>query len=242
MPPSIARGCAALVLVLVLSPAPARSWGWEAVRGDGSVAVRKRDLPAFHAVRVEGSLDVTVKVGPPRSVTVEIDENLQALLSTRVRDDTLVISTEGSIRPSGRAGVEVTVPELRRLQLVGSGDVAVEGGAGALDLEVRGSGDLRWQGEVSTLQAAVGGSGNAHLQGHAALLRAEVKGSGDIDASRLEAVDVEARVKGSGDIELKVAGGKLSAEVDGSGDIRWRGTAASERVAVHGSGGVSRRD
>ena len=242
MRPTLAGGSAVLAVVLAVLPTPARSWGWEGVQGDGTVAVRKRDLPPFRAVRMKGPFDVFVKVGPARSVSVEIDENLQALLVTRVEDDTLVVFAERALRPSGRAAVEVTVPELRRVELAGSGDVTVEGGTGAIELAVRGSGDLRWRGEASTLEASVDGSGDVRLEGRAARLRAAVEGSGDIEAGRLEAVDVEASVKGSGDIDLNVAGGKLAATVDGSGDIRWRGKATAESVRVHGSGDVSRRD
>ncbi|HEY6006270.1 MAG TPA: head GIN domain-containing protein [Anaeromyxobacter sp.] len=171
----------------------------------------------------------------------KIDGNLQELLQTTVAKGVLVIETRGRIRPDGTAAVEVTMPELRRFALDGSGDVAIEGGKGPLALAIRGSGDLRWRGEATTLDAGVEGSGDLRLEGRAETLRVRVEGSGNVDAGKLQAVNADARVEGSGDVELSLAGGTLSAAVEGSGDIRWRGEARAETIGVRGSGEISRR-
>jgi hypothetical protein len=227
-------------LVLAAAPAAARGGGAAAV-GDGNVTAQKRDVPAFDAVRLETFLDVVVKVGPPRSVTVRLDGNLQDLLTTTVKDGVLVIDAKKAFRPAHGGVVEIEMPELRRFHAEGSGDVAIEGGRGPLELALDGSGNLRWQGEASTLLATIEGSGDLRLEGRAETLRVTVEGSGDVDATRLSAVNAEARVEGSGDIDLSLAGGSLSAAVEGSGDIHWRGETKAESVAVHGSGEVSRR-
>ncbi len=229
------------VVVLLAAPAAARGRGGDAVSGDGKVTTQKRDLPAFDAVRLETSIDVVLKVGAPRAVTVRIDGNLQDLLTTRVQDGVLVIDARSSFRPAHGAAVEIATPELRRFHLEGSGDVAIEGGKGPLELALGGSGDLQWRGEASTLQARIEGSGDVRLEGRAETLRVHVEGSGDVDATRLAAVNAEARVEGSGNIELNLAGGALRAAVDGAGDIHWRGETKTESVAVSGSGEVSRR-
>jgi Putative auto-transporter adhesin, head GIN domain len=239
MRPSRALFAVSAALALGGSTASARDR--DVVRGDGKVTSQKRDLPAFDAVRLDASADVAVKVGQPQSVTVKIDGNLQDLLDTSVVKGVLVIDTRKSIRPDREATVEITMPELRRFAIEGSGDVAIEGGKGALDLAIGGSGDLRWRGESSTLDARVEGSGDMRLEGRAETLRVRVEGSGDVDASRLQAVNADAKVEGSGDVELSLSGGRLNAAVEGSGDIHWRGDTRTESIAVHGSGDISRR-
>lgn len=231
----------AVSAALALGGSAASARDREAVRGDGNVIAQKRDLPAFDAVRLETSVDLAVKVGRPQSVTVKIERNLQDLLETTVAKGVLVIDTRKNIRPDREATVEITVPELRRFALEGSGDVAIEGGKGALDLAIGGSGALRWRGEASTLEALVEGPGGLCLEGRAETLRVRVQGSGDVAAGRLQAVNVDARVEGSGDVELFLAGGRLTAAVEGSGDIHWAGQAKTESIAVHGSGEISRR-
>jgi Putative auto-transporter adhesin, head GIN domain len=235
------RWVLAALLALAAVPTPAREWGSDTVRGDGKVTEQKRDVPSFDSLRVETSADVEVKVGPPASVTVKIDGNLQELLTTKVEKGVLVIDATKRMRMERSASVSVTVPQLRRVELSASGDVVVDGGTGPVALAIGGSGDLSWRGEASRLEASVEGSGTLRLEGRADRLEASVEGSGDIDARKLQAVNADARVEGSGDIDLNLAGGTLDAEVDGSGDIRWRGEAKTERIAVHGSGEISRR-
>jgi len=228
--------------VLLLAAAPAMASPWAGTAGNGQPTTETRAVPSFDRIRLEGSTDVTVSVGEGPSVTVTIDSNLQPLLETVVKGNTLVIRAEGRIRPKKDPKVAVTVPELRGVEISGSGDVTIEGGKGELALSIEGSGDLRWRGEATELRAEIEGSGDIRLEGRADRLRAQVEGSGDVDASRLVATDAEAKVRGSGDVELNLAGGKLDATVEGSGDIRWRGTANVERARVAGSGEISRRD
>ena len=71
-------------------------WGGDAVTGDGHKVSQPREVKPFSAVRLEGSLDVRVTVGPARAVSVLIDENLQPLVETRVEGDTLVIELGSS--------------------------------------------------------------------------------------------------------------------------------------------------
>lgn len=235
------RALVAGLLVLAAAPAAARGRGGSAVEGDGKVAAQKRDVPAFDAVRLETSIDVVVKVGAPRSVSVRIDGNLQDVVTTAVQKGVLVIDGKGSFRPTHGAVVEIATPELRRFLIEGSGDVDIEGGKGPIELVLDGSGDLRWRGEASTLETRIEGSGDVRLEGRAESLTVRVEGSGDVDATRLAAVNAQAHVAGSGNIELNLAGGALRANVDGSGDIHWRGETKTESVAVSGSGEVSRR-
>lgn len=235
------RALLAVSAALALGGSAASARDPEVVRGDGKVVSQKRDVPPFDAVRLEGPLDVAVEVGPPRAVTVKVDGNLQDLVETTVEKGVLVLRTRKPFEADRGAAIDVRVPALRRFDLAGSGDGAIEGGRGALALVVDGSGDLRWRGEASTLQASVQGSGDLRLEGRAETLQIRLEGSGDVDASKLQAVNAEVRVEGSGDVKLSLAGGALSAVVEGSGDVLWRGEARAERIVVHGSGMISRR-
>jgi hypothetical protein len=210
--------------------------------GDGQVRTEPRQVGTFTAVRLETAADVAVRVGPQPSVAVTIDGNLQPHLVTEVKGGVLVIRADANLKSRSDAKVEVALPELRRFDLAGAGDVAIEGGSGPLELGLDGSGDLRWRGDATSLRVSIEGSGDVSLEGKADRLTARIEGSGDIRAGKLAAKDAEASVEGSGDIDLLLAGGRLVAKVEGSGDIRWRGQASVEQAAVHGSGEISRRE
>jgi len=233
------RSAAALAALLAL-PAAAHEEG--GIEGDGKPTTERRDVGAFEEIELDTSADVSVRVGGERAVSVTIDGNLQPHLRTEVRRGALVIRSDRSLHPRTDVRVDVTVPALRRFELSGSGDVAIDGGAGALQLAIEGSGDLRWKGEATELRTSIEGSGGFRLEGRADRLEVEVEGSGDVNAAELRAKDVAASVEGSGEVDVRVDGGSLSASVAGSGDIRWRGEAKVERVSVTGSGEIARKD
>jgi hypothetical protein len=239
------RRLASLVVAAALATpiaASAHGWTWgTGTSGDGKKVTQQRAVGEFRAVRLEGSLDVRVKVGAPTAVAVTIDENLQPLVETRLDGDTLVIGTTGSMHCSGVSRVELSTPSLRAFAIEGSGDVAIEGGQGDLKLSVSGSGDLSWRGAAGKLEVEIAGSGDVKLAGSAEEARLEVAGSGDIRARALTAHSAEIGVAGSGDVELTLDGGTLRAEVAGSGDIHWYGKAQVEKASVSGSGEIARR-
>jgi hypothetical protein len=220
--------------------APAGASAWGGTRGNGNKVTQVRQVDAFTAIRVEGSIDAAVKVGGAQSVAVTIDENLLPLVTTEVSGGTLVIRARDASW-EGKGVVELTVPALRGLTIKGSSDVTVEGGQGDLALAIEGSGDLRWSGAAGSLEASISGSGDLRLTGTAAQARLSVAGSGDIKAGGLTATGADVEVDGSGDVEVTLAGGTFRARVSGSGDVVWHGQATIEQSVVRGSGQIVRR-
>ncbi len=236
------RAAAALAVLVALAARPAAARGWSGVEGDGTLSTERREVAAFDRIELDASIDVRVRVGGERAVSVTTDRNLQPHLRTEVRNGTLVIRADEDVHPHAGSRVDVTVPALRRFALAGSGAVEIDGGAGPVQLAIEGSGDVRWKGDASELRASIDGSGDVRLEGRADRLVVEVDGSGDVDAAALRAKDVSASVSGSGDVEVTVDGGTLAAKVSGSGGVHWRGQAKVESVVVSGSGEVARKD
>jgi hypothetical protein len=225
----------ALTLAAVLgaaSPAFAHdTWG------NGKKVTQPREVGEFEALRLEGSLDVVFTVGPERSVSVTLDENLQPLVELKVEKGVLVVSLQDSSY-HGKGYVTVSNPVLRAVSLHGSGDVAISGAKGEQRLEIRGSGDIDWSGEATGIDIDIHGSGDVTLSGKADLLKVSIAGSGDLAGKRLTTKSAEISIRGSGDAVLRLDGGSLNATVAGSGDIEWYGVAVVERTSVHGSGSI----
>jgi hypothetical protein len=236
---TVAASVAVALLALAATPTPARA-SWFGTRGNGQKTTQPRTVGAFDAIRLEGSIDAAVKVGPSASVAVTIDENLQPLVQTRLDGTTLVVKVEDASW-SGEGKVTITLPALRAFAIDGSGDAVIEGGSGDLKLAISGSGDLRWSGQATRLDASIAGSGDMKLGGEAESVHFSIAGSGDIAAGPLKARNAEVGVSGSGNVELTMTGGTLSASVAGSGDVTWHGEARVERAAVAGSGSITRK-
>ena len=174
-----------------------------AVSGSGKRASDERSLAPFHSIMVSGSMDVQyrqVADGEAAKCTVTADDNLLALVETRVDDGELIV--DGNDSYSTRIGIDLHCqsPSLRSVTLRGSGDIALS------DLDTDG------------LELWLQGGGDLLARGRAASLDASLQGAGDIEAQDLRAGDCNLRLQGSGDISAHCTG-KLRASLQGYGDI-----------------------
>ena len=210
------------------------------VTGKGDVVKRTLDLPAVHAITLQGSLDVELTQGTDQSVEVEGQANLVGLVETVVKDGHWTIRTSECYNTDKPFLVRLRVRSMDRLSVQGSGDVKSTGTfvANAFDLDVQGSGDIKMNVQGGAVKATVQGSGAVKLSGTCDALQSSVQGSGDVKASELTATKVTAEVMGSGDIEVRT-NGVIDGQVMGSGDVRYLGTPSSVNVTVTGSGNVS---
>ena len=210
----------------------------------GDVSEQVRTVADFDRVSLNGFMDVTVKVGSEKSVTVIADADVIDDLLTDVDGDRLVVRMRDgkSYRNVKKALVEVTVPSLEQAGVHGSGDMVVEGAqADSFKFSVHGSGDATLKNAVvQTLELSVHGSGDIRADGTCESADVSVHGSGDITAKSMECKIVDASVHGSGDVTIYAAG-KVGAGVYGSGDVTVYGTPEKVRSKVRGSGDVDIR-
>ncbi len=190
--------------------------------GSGTSVSVVRDVTPFEDVRLNGSLDVRVRVGKPRSVRVTTDDNLVRHIATEVNGQTLTIGTLRAIAPRIRTLVEIDLPALHGASLHGSGDIEItDVAAEALELDILGSGDIS-------------------ATGTADRLRVSISGSGDVGARDLRANTVDVTVFGSGDASV-FAETSLDVRIFGSGDVTYRGDPDDLQIDEQGSGRVRRR-
>jgi hypothetical protein len=195
--------------------------GGPTVKGSGVLKSEMRPVENFNAIRATVGR-VTVERTGVESLTLTAEDNLLALFTSHVKDGTLYLSVAKGKSLSGKLPVyRITVADLRRLDLAGSGSIDASKLAGeTLSMTVSGSGDLKAAGQVVDLTVAVSGSGTA-------------------DASNLIAKRAKAVVSGSGDLTVN-ASDELDATVSGSGSIRYVG---SPKLSSHisGSGSIEKK-
>jgi hypothetical protein len=217
---SFAFFAAALLPSAALAGTSVINGDWPVIQGSGRIVRQVRPVAPFTSVELDDSTDLEVRLGSTRSLTVEADDNLLPLLTTEVRGDTLVVASHGSYRTQRTPRVWLTVPDLREVRVLGSGDVRLVGVANAgLSLNIEGSGDVEAVGRTGMLDATIEGSGDFKLRG-------------------LYARNARVRIMGSGDATVAVSGA-LDANVSGSGDVRYIGHPSWISVRKDGSGSVS---
>lgn len=189
------------------------------IHESGVETTEVRSIGDFKSLEVNGSTDVTVRVGEQTSLAVTGDENIVANLRTEVVDGRLVIGLKpGSYRSVKSLKVTVTTPALEAVSVNGSADVEISGlTTGNLETRIAGSGDIAARGEIQALKASIAGSGDLKLSKLSAREASiEIAGSGNASVHAVEALSVA--IQGSGDVRYS-GDPKVTASVSGSGNI-----------------------
>lgn len=223
---------------------------------------RSFQFKGFHSVSLVSSLDVQVQEGD-YSVVATGDENAVERVRVTVKDDRLIIDQE-SMRPykegcEGAVSVLVTMPQLKRAEVLGSGDMTIGGfkRAEGLTLNVQGSGDLMLgaimdigtlsigldgSGDVLVGEANVSGtttirlngSGDVRLAGRTNSIDIGLVGSGDVMAADMRAATAKVRLVGSGDVSVS-SESAIDQSVQGSGEVHISGSSGGNRPRGVGS-------
>ncbi len=207
------------------------------IRGNGHIEEQSRALSGFTAITSTGSVDVYVKQGNAFSVVVRADDNLLSYIKTEVKNNTLIISVTRNIWRAKTLEVHITMKNLQKVVLTGSGDFYCKSPFTTQNLQfiLTGSGDAKAVLKAKNVQVKVSGSGDVDVSGIHGNLGIEVNGSGDITATGLQLETCSLKVAGSGGVELKGRTDQLTMVVAGSGDVAAGGLAAVN-VNAHNTG------
>lgn len=217
-------------------------WSGERVQGNGKITTQSRALGHFDALASSVSGDVEVRIGNTESVTVETDDNIQALLETVVENGTLRIRpVRKNISLSTRTmKIIVQARALDRVSVAGSGSVRADNLRGeSLKFDIGGSGSLvARQLAAEAVTVSLGGSGSMETSGKAERLQVSIGGSGNVQADKLATRTANVSIGGSGEVTLW-ATQSLAVNLAGSGDIGYYGDPKVSKSVV-GSGTVKR--
>jgi hypothetical protein len=184
----------------------------------GPTKTERRDVAAFARIKAEDKVDVDIRAGEPRRLTVRAGEKVIDDVRTEVRDGTLYVSYDGPSIRKGRLLVEVATPTVDAIGITGSADVLADGlDADALAIRVSGAGDITARGRADRLTLDVSGSGDADLADVVAReARVDLSAAGDADVRAQQRLDAD--VSGAGDLAYR-GDPQVSRHVTGSGDV-----------------------
>lgn len=174
----------------------------DSVYGSGVVVEEIREVDSFHSVDILGSCDLYFVKGATQELRVITEDNILPLILTWVRyDGTLIIESKGSYTSSVGIKVYVSMVEIRRFAISGSGSIIGESpfspqelhlmiaGSGSLealdflvscyDIQIPGSGECRIHVE-DVLNVVIAGSGNVYYKGFPSVVNTTIVGSGDV--------------------------------------------------------------
>jgi hypothetical protein len=192
-----------------------------AIMTKGRQKSEERSVASFSAIALKCSADLYLYQGKSQKVVVEIDDRYMDQVETYVKNNTLIIDTEGTMRNINVFKVYVTCVELESLEIAGSGDVYGEDMIYCDDffLLINGSGNAEMKVSADALKCKVNGSGDVEMEGEADRLYIGVNGSGDMDLEFPETDECEIKLTGSGDVKIAGSTDDLAIKQVSSGDV-----------------------
>ena len=229
-----------LFLLTVLFPVISFAQG---IRGDGNVVTETRLISSFDAIVVTGSVDVYLSQEEEVSVTVEADQNLQEIIQTEVRGNTLHISERKNIRKAEARKVYVNFQELTSLIAKGATDIygRTPIRARSLEIGISGASDVTLEVYVDELVCRIQGAADGYLSGEATAMIARVSGSSDLEAGDLVSQSCQVEASGASDAVVH-ATESLDAKASGSSDIEYQGNPQTLRKEESTAADVSSRN
>lgn len=218
---------AAPVLALALVAGLAGCNGKISVNGNEGVPLSELDLTgnAPTELVLAGPDTVIVTKGDKLSIDVEGDAEVSGAMRFTLDDEALGIMRENGWKGPGKAIVRVTLPQLSKLTLAGSGTVEADRVTGATELVIAGSGTARVTAvDADKLEVTIAGSGTLDATGRARSLDLTVAGSGTARMAGLKVDKAEVTIAGSGDASF-ASDGTVDATVMGSGNVTVTGRA-----------------
>lgn len=189
--------------------------------GSGVIAIETREVVDFEKINLSGAVDVEYASSDAYGCEVEVDDNLQKFVSSKVDGGVLEISITENIRPTKTVKVRITSPTLSEIGL-----------SGACDLEAR---DI----VNDSFKLKISGSADVTLTGQVESMTIALSGAGDVDATGMAAQDVVVGISGAGDVQV-TAERSLNVAISGAGEVKYQGNAeVSQKVS--GLGKVTKK-
>jgi hypothetical protein len=196
----------------------------ERLEGNGNIVTETRSLSNFSGVVNSGSKRIHVNYGPEYKVELRGSSNLLPAYRTRITNGDLSLYYDRVNVRYDDIEVYITMPEIRRANLSGSGKISVNGNFPSqnyFETRISGSGDIQVNSifDVDELDVTISGSGRA-------------------DLLNIKSRRADVHISGSGDAKVH-ATDHLKANISGSGRTYYTGNPTIE-TDISGSGKVVR--
>lgn len=135
----------------------------DSVEGNGHTTTLSRNPGSFTEVSLTGPMNVNLIQGSNPEVEIEAEENIIPYIETNVQDGRLTIKYADGIHISTNEDVtvSVTLPELQKATITGSGDITSETiltGEDEIALQITGSGNMNLRLDAPAVEAKITGS------------------------------------------------------------------------------------
>jgi len=213
---------------------------FNSIKGKGATVTEIRDLTGFNKISLSIDGDVNYVQDSVYFVEISAQQNVLDVITTEISGGELKIDAKRWIRKHNGIKISIHSPDLRAMDLSGSGNMESSSDISTPDLElnISGSGNITLASvHTDQLEVTISGSGNIQVSGGAATnQKAKISGSGNVEMDNLTANESDAKISGSGSVTVWSVN-HLKATISGSGDVKYKGNPIVD-TSISGSGSV----
>lgn len=235
------------------------------IKGSGNVITESRNATkSFSKLTARGSVNVYLKQGDAQNIEVEAEDNIMPNVIIDIKNEELIVSTEGSISTKKGVNIHVTYKDLNAIKSSGSTDIFVESllknnsisiaSSGSSDIHIdsveaenidlvsSGSSDIKIKhAQISSIVLSLSGASDVYINsGTATNITATTSGSSDLNAQNLQSEHATITSTGSSDAKVLVSE-TLTAQSSGSSDIYYYGNPKNVTESKTGSSSIKKR-
>lgn len=210
-----------------------------------AITRERREVPAFDAVKLEGSGVLLITQGETDSLEIETDERLLPKLKSEVVEGRLTVGFRSWLDYLFEMGhptitYHISMREVRGVIISGSGKLKTEKvNTDRLALRISGAGEMQLDElQAGMLEIKISGSGKVIARGLASDYEVRISGSGEVRTAEVQSQTARVRISGSGNVQLN-ASQTLDVSISGSGDVRYSGDPKITQN-ISGSGSIRR--
>ena len=230
------------IIVLVFISSCSKENRWDCLKSTGDIITEERTISSeFTAIQTTEDINVVITQGTENKVLVEAGENLMSLITTEVKNTTLVLDNNNKCNwvrgDKHDIYVYVTLKDLTRIIHNGYGKVSGVGTitTSSLTFDINGNGDLELDIDVDYCYAEMHKAGDLILTGKARALGIWTSDNNWVRCSNLitDTVAIDLHTTGDG---LVYCTQFLKASIHNSGDIVYYGNPLVKEFSNVGSG------
>ncbi|GAA4299506.1 head GIN domain-containing protein [Aestuariibaculum suncheonense] len=213
------------------------------VKGNGNVITEERSISEpFTAIKATEGLDVYLTQSNQTSVTVEADENLQALIITEVIDGTLKIHCEKNIGRCKSKKVIVNFKDISSIKSTSGSDVFSTNTiiADYLNLESTSGSDMKLDVNTNSLICKTTSGSDLKVSGKTKKLVVESTSGSDFKGANLIAESSQVKASSGADITVNSLK-ELTADASSGADIKYLGQPESISKNSSSSGSIKKQ-
>ncbi|RXQ95120.1 DUF2807 domain-containing protein [Ancylomarina salipaludis] len=199
----------------------------DGVRGNGKVTTENREVSNFTGIKVSGAFTIYLTQDENCSLKVVVDENIQDLIKTEVRNDVLYIKNEKSIHDTKKMELYIGFKNLHFIKASGAISLKNENSLkfDELEIEINGASSAKLELTANKLSIDNSGASSISLKGTVKELNIDISGAGSVNAVDLKASEAQVDISGVGTGKVYVED-KLKVSISGIGSVKYKGDPA----------------